>query len=588
MAIGVGMRDSTERLVKKTGILLVSLGAKHARPENIELAIARAEGICSTLLVCALDTAEIINRGILFGEDEDSARKHLDEIISTLESASRTCSGRIPVKFMRMSDVLLNPSFSKYESLVRLAYEEDGAFQRHVDNQTFRNLQPLLIRRGVRRRNDPRIPALAQYLLLELALIFYVSEEGVADIQLGNEPEMGVVDSVFSGKYSSFQGAFRKRIQYKTIGQDLVLEHLAFNYSTFTITDLNMSIPAGCRFGIVGPNGSGKTTVLKLIGGHLPSAKGCIYLGDLELTRQPPGQRPTATVFQDLALFPHLNVLQNIKFGAKYKRGLRTADATQLAKDWSSRLDLVDYEESAPRNLSIGCQQRVAIARALAIRPAILLLDEPTASLDSEQKQHLATILRRACQEGWASTVILVTHDFDFALKVCDYIAVFDKGRLLIIDRPTKIQSAPPTGRIAELFGFFDVLHGRLLNDDTFLIEPGGLTVPVSADCQKVLDVPSCLLISPDRVRIGLGREGDTLLNGRVEDVAWTGNNLFVAIRTDVGIIRVISGAEAPRMRAGDEVQISFSSEEATVVPFNVEFAINHLGAGLPPTRSAN
>ncbi len=210
MAVGSGTRETTEKHTKRTGILLVSLGAKHARPESIELAVARAEGLCGTLLVCALDTAEIINREVLHDESKESAQRYLDGVVSTLESATKKCSGRIQVKFIRMSEFVSDPSYEKFHLIVSRAYEEDGAFQRHIDNQTFRNLQPVLMRMGIQRRNDPRISALAEYLLFELALILFVSEDGIADIQFGNEPEMGVVDSVFSDKYDAFRLTFRR------------------------------------------------------------------------------------------------------------------------------------------------------------------------------------------------------------------------------------------------------------------------------------------------------------------------------------------------------------------------------------------
>jgi ABC-type Fe3+/spermidine/putrescine transport system ATPase subunit len=469
------------------------------------------------------------------------------------------------VSFFRMSEVTCDPSFEKYISLVRCGYRDSGPFRRHIDNQVYTNLRPKLASIGIRRRNDLRLQELAEYLLLELALILWVSEENIADIQFGNEPEMGIVDSVFKGKYDIFKGVLKNRILYESIGQDLILENLTYSYSKFSIPQLNLSIPAGSRFGIIGPNGSGKTTILKLIGGHLLPTGGRVLLGESELTSRPPGQRPTATVFQDLALFPHLSVLRNICFGARYKRRLGHKEATKLAMEWSSRLELTKYEAYAPRNLSIGYQQRVAIARALATRPSVLLLDEPTASLDTEQKAHLASILRTACEEGWASTVVLVTHDFDFALRVCDHLAIFDGGRLLISGQPQKILTEPSTGRIAELFGVFNVLRGRLEGETSFVVEPDGPTVPTSTNGSFTAASSLCLLISPYKIRVGTGTEVDVSVSGTVDDTSWTGNKLLLSVRFGFGVLRVISEVEMPRLRAGDEIQLSFRSQDTRV-----------------------
>lgn len=552
---------------KATGILFVSIGARHARREAIELAIIRAESECRSLIVCFLDTPEIVNRTILFSEPasvaEETVRERCNELLQAISNVRTT----LTLEFRRFAEYAHETTFSKYESVVRAAYEHDARFRRHVQNQTFRNLQPLLARQGIGSRTDRVTVMLAEYLLLELSLMLYVAQEGIADVYFGYEPEMGIVSALYAYKYDGLREVLSRRLRYESVGQDLVLEDITLKRyePDFSFDHLALRVPAGTRFGILGPNGSGKTTLLKIIGGHLHHDEGRILWGDADLSELPPGQRPTATVFQDLALFPHLKAIQNVSFGVRCKRGYSKSKAEEVAREWLDRLELRDYEEARPATLSVGQQQRTAIARALAIRPAILLLDEPTSALDSVQRDELATILRDASQKGWANTIILVSHDFDFALAVCDYAAILDKGKVLAAGRMRELYLAPPTGKIAKLLGLFNVVAGHIT--DQLLFESSAVQVRVPAKFQRLKGTSACLLLRPDHLSLRAPSELDAAIDGMVEDVIQVGANNFMSVRTVTGLIKVDAGQFAVPVRSGDSVRVSFSVDNALFVP---------------------
>src|ERR1041385_5180375 len=235
------------------------------------------------------------------------------------------------------------------------------------------------------------------------------------------------------------------------MNSDLILKAIEYSYSSgkFHIHDLNLTIPEGSRFGIIGPNGSGKSTILKIIGGHLFS-KGQIFLGDDLISARRAGERSIATVFQDHALFPHMTVFDNIAFGLRCKRNYSKRDLTTETDKYLVLLGLREYRTYLPSELSIGYQQRVAIARALAINPKILLLDEPTASLDHAKKNELISTLNMTIDTKLASTIVLVSHDRDFCLSLCDRLAIIEEGRLLGEGETRALYSNPQNIKVAQ------------------------------------------------------------------------------------------------------------------------------------------
>ena len=191
------------------------------------------------------------------------------------------------------------------------------------------------------------------------------------------------------------------------------------------LDNINLSIRKGEFVTILGPSGCGKTTLLRLIAGFQTASEGELYIGGKEITQIPPHRRPVNTVFQKYALFPHLNVYDNIAFGLKLKK-IPKAEMEKKVKAALKMVGMTDYEYRDVNSLSGGQQQRVAIARALALEPDILCFDEPTSALDPELTGEVLRVLRDLADQK--TTMIIVTHEMSFARDVADRILFMDGG----------------------------------------------------------------------------------------------------------------------------------------------------------------
>ena len=236
----------------------------------------------------------------------------------------------------------------------------------------------------------------------------------------------------------------------------LYTQDLSYTYSAsgFKIENVNLNIPGGQTTGVIGKNGSGKSTILKLIAGHLPKSSGGIYFQGVDISLQPSRLRPVATVFQTLALFPHLSVEENLAFPMIY--GPSKASKSERLKQVDELLQLFDISAFAKRPataLSLGQQQKVAIARALASKAKVLFLDEPTASLDFSTKDQLIEILNTIKAEKLVEAIVLITHDRDFLLATCQQIALIENGCLYHQGTLAELRTKPPSLAVAEALG---------------------------------------------------------------------------------------------------------------------------------------
>jgi putative spermidine/putrescine transport system ATP-binding protein len=227
--------------------------------------------------------------------------------------------------------------------------------------------------------------------------------------------------------------------------------------SVVAVDSIDLEIARGEFFTMLGPSGSGKTTTLRMIAGFERPDAGSIELGGADVSGLPPFDRDVNTVFQDYALFPHMNVQQNVEYGLRVKkrpaqeRRERVAEALSLVR-------LADYERRRPGQLSGGQRQRVALARALVNRPKVLLLDEPLGALDLKLRQQLQIELKRIQQEV-GITFIYVTHDQDEALSMSDRIAVMDNGRVLQVGSPNEVYDEPRSDFVAGFVGVSNLLE---------------------------------------------------------------------------------------------------------------------------------
>ncbi|MCF4151278.1 ABC transporter ATP-binding protein [Dethiosulfovibrio sp. F2B] len=244
------------------------------------------------------------------------------------------------------------------------------------------------------------------------------------------------------------------------------------------VNGLSIDIEEGEMVSLLGPSGCGKTTTLKMVGGFVSPDGGTITLDGEDITELPPERRPTATVFQSYALFPHMTVLQNVAYGLKF-RGIKKKAALRTAEEMLERVGLPTSQEKTIHQLSGGEQQRVALARALVIRPKVLLMDEPLSNLDAKLRIRMRSEIRRV-QRDMAITAIYVTHDQEEALALSDRIAVMERGIVAQTGTPYEIYSHPDTSFVADFIGrsnFVDMGDGRraaVHPEDVSLSSDGG------------------------------------------------------------------------------------------------------------------
>lgn len=237
----------------------------------------------------------------------------------------------------------------------------------------------------------------------------------------------------------------------KFFGEKTALDHI------------NLSIRKGEFVTILGPSGCGKTTLLRLIAGFQTASEGTISIAGKEITQTPPHKRPVNTVFQKYALFPHLNVYDNIAFGLKLKK-LPQSEMTKRVKDALKMVSMTGYEYRDVDSLSGGQQQRVAIARAIVNEPEVLLLDEPLAALDLKMRKDMQMELKEM-HSRLGITFVYVTHDQEEALTLSDTIVVMSEGKIQQIGTPTDIYNEPINSFVADFIGESNILNGTMIKD---------------------------------------------------------------------------------------------------------------------------
>ncbi|MGV9771571.1 ABC transporter ATP-binding protein [Streptosporangium sp. NPDC003464] len=251
------------------------------------------------------------------------------------------------------------------------------------------------------------------------------------------------------------------------------------------VTGVDLDIADGEFFAMLGPSGSGKTTVLRMIAGFESPTAGTVELGGVDVTRLAPFERDVNTVFQDYALFPHMNVVDNVEYGLRVKRVPR-AERRERALAALASVRLEGLERRRPGQLSGGQRQRVALARALVNRPRVLLLDEPLGALDLKLREEMQVELK-SIQREVGITFLFVTHDQEEALTMSDRVAVFDRGRIEQVGTPAEIYEQPASTFVAGFVGTSNLISGEaaravLGREGTFSVRPEKLRVAGLSD----------------------------------------------------------------------------------------------------------
>lgn len=242
------------------------------------------------------------------------------------------------------------------------------------------------------------------------------------------------------------------------------LQHITKSFDTNTVLDdLNLYIRENEFLTLLGPSGCGKTTTLRIIGGFETPDQGTVIFDGEDITNLPPNKRQLNTVFQKYALFPHMNIAENIAFGLKIKNKSKKYIDDKI-KYALKLVNLDGYEKRSPESLSGGQQQRIAIARAIVNEPKVLLLDEPLGALDLKLRQDMQYELIRLKNE-LGITFIYVTHDQEEALTMSDTIVVMNQGYIQQIGTPEKIYNEPENAFVADFIGESNILHGTMIED---------------------------------------------------------------------------------------------------------------------------
>jgi spermidine/putrescine transport system ATP-binding protein len=347
-------------------------------------------------------------------------------------------------------------------------------------------------------------------------------------------------------------------------GGEVQLVDLVKRFGEFTAVDgINVKVTPGEFFSLLGPSGCGKTTTLRMIAGFERPTEGQVVLDGVDVVTTPPHKRNVNTVFQNYALFPHLNVEKNVAFGLKYHQ----VSKAEVAERVGRALELVrleGYQKRRPNQLSGGQQQRVALARALILNPSVLLLDEPLGALDAKLRKALQIELK-SIQEEVGITFVYVTHDQEEALTMSDRLAVMSNGRVEQIGPPEEVYEEPSTAYVADFLGVSNLMdataHGS--TDGGCRVRLGEFDlVAAKGEPDALGDVK--ISIRPERVDLQpSGTTGSNRIPGMVERIVYVGSMMQVIVN----------------LAPGEKLQVLVQNEGDTL-PFGQGTAVS---AHLPP-----
>ncbi len=359
------------------------------------------------------------------------------------------------------------------------------------------------------------------------------------------------------------------------IGVDL--ERLWIRFGDFVaVRDANVAIKGGDFFSFLGPSGCGKTTILRAVSGFLEPSEGNVLIGGKNMSGIGPNKRPTALIFQNLALFPLMKVWENITFSLEIK-GASAAERRKRADELLDMIALPGQGDKLPSELSGGQKQRVAIARALCAEPDVLLLDEPLSALDLKLRQHMRTELREI-QQRVGITFIYITHDQGEALTMSDRIAVMKEGVIDQIDDGRTIYNDPATAFAASFVGENNVFRGRVkdIKGNKALIETnrsGALLATISSANRGKMKAgdEAMLFIRPEALSIAKqGSSGDHFVTATVTNEEFEGNVFNIFMEGDGGKelkVSLPNTGQSLESHKGSGLTLEYDVANAVVVP---------------------
>ena len=333
------------------------------------------------------------------------------------------------------------------------------------------------------------------------------------------------------------------------------------------LSNIHLEINDGEFFSLLGPSGSGKTTCLKAIAGFELPDTGQIELFGKDVSSIPPFKRDVNTVFQDYALFPHMNVKDNVAYSLKIKK-IPANQQEHLISEILSTVKLLGYETRKPSELSGGQRQRVALARSLINKPKVLLLDEPLGALDLKLREQMQFELK-SLQRQFEITFVYVTHDQQEAMSMSDRIAIFNEGRIEQIDTPINIYNKPKSAFVADFIGetnLIDVNVSNLEAGKGSCILPGGEKITCSA-ARGARSGPGHLSVRPERIKISASSK--SLLKGTAVRHIYLGTDLHIEVKLNTGsnvTVRMQNSTQIQIPDVGQSVGLDFDPSSARLL----------------------
>jgi putative spermidine/putrescine transport system ATP-binding protein len=346
----------------------------------------------------------------------------------------------------------------------------------------------------------------------------------------------------------------------------LEISEASKRFGAVTVLDgVDLGVARGEFVSLLGPSGCGKTTLLRIIAGLLAPDGGVVRLDGENITAKPPHRRDIGVVFQNYALFPHLTVAENVAFGLQ-SRGFPRDQIASLAR---RMLDLVHLSEFADRSIKLlsgGQQQRVAVARALAVKPKLLLLDEPFSALDRKLRETMQIELKRLLREV-AATAIFVTHDQDEALTMSDRVAVMNRGMIDQLADPATVYHRPATPFALGFVGLSTRLAGKVRAADGGVVEIDTAVGLLRGRGPFRAGAPVIVGIRPERIRIGAGAGND--VRGTLTDLVFQGSKTFLHFAASSGDQVMVETADPPREKVepGAVLALTWSVEDTLLYP---------------------
>ncbi len=324
----------------------------------------------------------------------------------------------------------------------------------------------------------------------------------------------------------------------------LVTEKLVKRFDdTVAVDEVSLSIAKGEIFALLGSSGCGKSTLLRMLAGFETPTSGRILLGGQDVARMPPYERPVNMMFQSYALFPHLDIWENVAFGLK-REGLPKVEIKKRVDDMLALVQLSAYARRKPHQLSGGQQQRVALARSLAKAPKLLLLDEPLGALDKKLREQTQFELVNIIEKVGV-TCVMVTHDQEEAMTMANRIAVMSKGRVLQVGTPEEVYEFPANRFVADFIGNVNLFEGRLTTDepDHCAITTALGEMHVGHGVSGTPNMPVTLAVRPEKIEIAKERPAGVAINlfaGKVKEIAYFGSyNTYIVVAGDGSRVKI-------------------------------------------------